>query len=391
MKLKLLVIVLLVVAGGAAIAYSVGGLQLAGSANATQYLTTPVTTGDVTDSVAATGTIASTATYDLGFGAPPVLTTDSSAAAGSGTWTVTDVKATVGQAVKKGDVLATASTADLRQQLLNAEASLRSARLQEKQAKQALADASGTDAIRQAKVGRYNAVNARRDAQQQVDDLRAQIRYATLTAPIDGTVTAVSIAKGLDSTGTAISIASSTYEVTADVVESDISSMSVGQDATIGVDAIGATITGTVSAIAPTAGDGSDSGSVVSYPVTVTLTGAPTALRAGMTADITIVTASATGVLTIPAEALRGTTGDYRVQVMGADGTPTVKPVTVGLVTSTTAEIKAGLAEGETVITGTAADRIAGSGSTNGNGFSRGFGGGTGPVVVNGGPGEFKP
>ncbi|HEY6569926.1 MAG TPA: efflux RND transporter periplasmic adaptor subunit [Candidatus Limnocylindrales bacterium] len=392
MKLKLLVIVLLVVAGGAAIAYSVGGIQLAGSANATQYLTTPATTGDVTDSVAATGTIASTATYDLGFGAPPVLASDSSAAAGSGTWTVADVKATVGQAVKTGDVLATASTADVRQQLLNAQASLRSARLQEKQAKGTLDDASGTDAIRQAKVGRYNAVNARRDAQQQVDDLRAQIRYATLTAPIDGTVTAVSIGKGLDSTGTAISIASSTYEVTADVVESDISSMSVGQEATIGVDAIGATITGTVSAIAPTAGDSSGSGSVVSYPVTVTLTGGPTALRAGMTADITIVTASASNVLTVPAEALRGTTGDYRVQVMGADGTPTVKPVEVGLVTSTTAEIKSGLAEGDAVITGTAADRLASSGSTNGNGFSRGFGGGTAPVVVNGGgPGEFRP
>ena len=95
--------------------------------------------------------------------------------------------------------------------------------------------------------------------------------------------------------------------------------------------------------------------------------------------------------LTIPAEALRGTAGDYRVQVMGADGTPTVKPVEVGLVTSTTAEIKSGLAEGETVITGTAADRLASSGSTNGNGFNRSFGGGTGPVVVNGGPGEFRP
>ena len=58
MKLKLFVIVLLVVAGGAAVAYSVGGLQLAGTANATQYLTSPATTGDVTDSVAATGTIA---------------------------------------------------------------------------------------------------------------------------------------------------------------------------------------------------------------------------------------------------------------------------------------------------------------------------------------------
>jgi macrolide-specific efflux system membrane fusion protein len=389
MKLKLFVIVLLVVAGGAAVATSVGGLQLTGTANATQYLTSPATTGDVTDSVAATGTIAATQGYDLGFGAAPVLATDSSAAAGSGTWTVTEVKAQVGQSVKAGDVLARASTADLQQQLLNAEASLRAARLGEKQAKQALDDASGSDAVRQAKVGRYNATNARREAQRQVDDLRTQIRYATLVAPIDGTITAVNIGNGLDSTGTAISMSSATYEVTADVVESDVSSMTVGQDATISVDAIDATIQGTVSAIAPTAGDSGGSGSVVSYPVTVTLTGAPSALRSGMTADITIVTASATNVLTIPVEALRGTSGDYRVQVLGADGTPVTKPVSVGLVTSTTAEITSGLSEGEAVVTGTAADRAATSGSN--NGFTRGFGG-SAPVVVNGGPGEFtKP
>jgi hypothetical protein len=73
---------------------------------------------------------------------------------------------------------------------------------------------------------------------------------------------------------------------------------------------------------------------------------------------------------------------------MGADGTPTLTPVTVGLVTSTTAEIKTGLSEGDTVITGTAADRIASSNSTTnsfgGNGRG-GFGGGGG-VVVQGRP-----
>ena len=391
MKLKLLVIVLLVAAGAAAVAYSAGGLQLAGSANATQYLTSAATTGDVTDSVAATGTIAANQAYDLGFGAAPVLTTDSSAAAGSGTWTVTEVKAEVGKAVKRGDVLAKASTADLEEQLLNAQASLAAARLQEKQARQALKNASGTDAIRQAKVGRYNAANARREAQQQVDDLKTQIRYATLTAPIDGTITAVNIAKGLDSTGTAISIASSGYEVTADVVESDVSSMSVGQDATVTVGAIDATIQGTVSAIAPTAGDSSGSGSVVSYPVTVTLTGAPSALRAGMTADITIVTASATNVLTIPAEALRGTAGNYRVQVMGADGTPTAQGGR-GRARHEHAPPRSSRAsaEGETVITGTAADRTATSGSGNNSFGGRGFGGG-GVTVNGGGPVFTRP
>ncbi len=117
----------------------------------------------------------------------------------------------------------------------------------------------------------------------------------------------------------------------------------------------------------------------------MTLTGAPNELREGMTSDITIVTASANDVLTIPAEALLGTTGDYRVRVMGADGTPVAKAVTVGLLTNTTAEIKSGLAEGDTVVTGTASDRIASStDTTNGRGFRNG-------VVVDGGggPGVF--
>jgi macrolide-specific efflux system membrane fusion protein len=74
---------------------------------------------------------------------------------------------------------------------------------------------------------------------------------------------------------------------------------------------------------------------------------------------------------------------------MGADGTPTTKDVTVGLVTSTTAEIKSGLAEGDTVITGTASDRVATSGN-NGNGNNRGFGGG-GVTVNGGGPVFTRP
>ena len=107
-----------------------------------------------------------------------------------------------------------------------------------------------------------------------------------------------------------------------------------------------------MSAIAPAAGDSSGSGDVVSYPVTVTLTGAPSALRAGMTADITIVTDSATNVLTIPPRrcaARPATSGP------GAPGRrhAGLKPVEVGLVTSTTAEITSGLTEGEAVVTGT--------------------------------------
>ena len=67
----------------------------------------------------------------------------------------------------------------------------------------------------------------------------------------------------------------------------------------------------------------------------------------GMSADVTITIASATNVLTVPAEALRGTHG--RLQRAGprrgrARRRPTA--VDVGLVTNTTAEIKSGLDRG---------------------------------------------
>ena len=174
-------------------------------------------------------------------------------------------------------------------------------------------------------------------------------------------------------------------------MESDVSSMSVGQDATVTVDAIDATIQGTVSAIAPTAGDSSGSGSVVSYPVTVTLTGAPSALRAGMTADITIVDRVGDERADDPR---RGAPRHGRQLPGPGDGRrrhADLKAVEVGLVTSTTAEIKSGLTEGETVITGTAADRTATSGSGN-NGFGAAASAAARPVAVNGGPGVFtKP
>lgn len=378
MKLKLLAILFLVAAGGVAVFLSLGGkLPLSEASANTQYLTATAATGDVTSQVAATGTIASSDEYALGFGAAPQLTSITTTV-GSGTWSVTEVDASVGQVVSKGDVLAKASTADLEQQLKIQRTSLASAKLQTKLAKATLDSASGTTATRQAKSAYYSALNAQRQAQQAVNDTKAQIKEATLTAPIDGTITAVNIAPGLDSTGTAITIASTTYDVTADVVEDDISSMSIGQDATVTVGAINAAIQGKVSSIAPVSSS-SGSNSVVSYPVTVTLTGAPTDLKPGMSADITIVTASANNVLTVPSESLRGTTGNYSVMVMGADGKLTSTPVTVGLITNTSAEIKSGLSAGDVVVTGTASQLASSGNQTNsGGGGGRFVSGGIG-------------
>ncbi len=107
-----------------------------------------------------------------------------------------------------------------------------------------------------------------------------------------------------------------------------------------------------------------------------------------MTADVTITIASATNVLTVPAAALRGTDGDYRVLTMGADGTPVSTAVQVGLVTNTAAEIKSGLDEGTAVVIGTAAERTGTTTPT--GGFGGAFPVGGGQIFRNGGGGNNR-
>src|SRR6187397_2678495 len=265
MKLKILAIVALAAVGVGAAFVAVGGLP-ASAASKTQYLTGAAATGDVADDVAATGTVATSASYGLAFGTPAHLAS-ADAPAGSTTWTVTELKVAVGDTVKKGALLATADTTDLKRQLAAANTALDTARIQLRLAKSSLSDAEDaavTAQIRQAKVGVNNATSQLADANKTRDDVKTQIRLATLTAPIDGIVTAVNVVKGLEApSGDAIVIDAPTFQITADVVESDLASMAVGQTAAVTIAAVDSDVTGTVSAIAPRAA-GDTSGNVVS-------------------------------------------------------------------------------------------------------------------------------
>jgi len=393
MKLKILAIVALAAVGVGAAFVAIGGLP-ASAASKTQYLTGAVATGDVADDVAATGTVATSASYGLAFGTAAHLAS-SPAAAGSTTWTVTDLKVAAGDTVKKGAVLATADTTDLKRKLAAANTAVDTARIQLRLAKASLTDANTaavTAQIRQAKVGVNNATSQLADAIKTRDDVKTQIRLATLTAPIDGIVTAVNVVKGLEApSGDAIVVDATTFQVTADVVESDLAAMKVGQTADVTIGAVDGQVTGKVTAIAPTAA-GNTTGSVVSYAVTVSLDNVPATVRAGMTADVTITIDSATNVLTVPAAALRGTAGNYSVLTLGPDGTPTPLPVEVGLVTNTTAEIKSGLTEGQEVVTGINTPQTGTATNNNGGFGGGGFGGAVpigggrrnNPVIVNG-------
>jgi RND family efflux transporter MFP subunit len=381
MKRKLLALVMLVAIGAAAMAVTFGGFGAA-AATTNQYLTTPATVGNITDEVAATGSLAAATTYGLVFGTDPYLSTgeDGEAPQAERTWSVTDVRVRPGDRVKAGDVLATAATAEAQQDLATATADLRTANINLTIAKERLADArdaDSTDAERQALIQYYAAQNQKSKATQDRSAIQRQIKAAVLRAPIDGTVSAVKVTKSFDApAGPAILIASTGFTVTTDVVESDLADVELGQPATVTVDAIGASLDGTVTAISPTAGD-SQTG-VVSYPVTITVANPPAAARAGMSADVSITTATANDVLTVPSTALKGGDGQYAVMVLNADGTTQMVPVDVGLVTNAMAEIKSGLTEGANVVTGTTADLVSNSSSA---GAFRG-----GVAVPGGGP-----
>lgn len=386
MKLKLAAVVVLGAIGAGAILYTTGVIG-ASAATTTDYLTSPATVGDVTDAIAATGTIEPESRTAITFGTDPwIVAEDVTPPTAPAAYPVVEVEVKVGDTVAEDDLLATADTAALKRALAKARTDLLSAEVSLRAAEDGLDDAGTTAAKRQAKITRYSALNAVAAAEQAVEDAQAQIDDATLTAPVAGLVTEVNVVAGSNApSGAAVVIDSGTHEVTTDVVEGDISDVRLGQAASVTVSAVDADVSGTVTAISPIPSADSGSG-VVSFPVTVTIATAPATVRSGMSADVSIMTASATGVLTVPAAALNGREGNYSVMTLGADGTPTPTPVEVGLVTNTLAEITSGLTEGTAVVTGTASD-LQGNGTTNGGAFP---GGGVvldrGPVPGGGGP-----
>jgi RND family efflux transporter MFP subunit len=365
MRLKVIaIVVLLLVAGGAVLAAL--GVFKPSTSSATTLLTSAATVSNVTDQIAATGTVQAVSKYFLAFGQAPITVDGAASADGSQggdataasvTWPVLTLTVKVGDQVTSGQVLATADTADLESRIADASRAAKSAALQLAQATTDRSNATTTATKRQTQQALYNAQTADAHARADLAALQALRDHVTLVAPADGIVTAVAITTGTNAPGgAAITILSSALVVTTSIVESDIPAIQLGQPATVSVTALDASLNGTVSSIDPV-GSGSGSGGVVSYAVDVALDAPPPSLRPGMSADITIVAASASNVLAIPSRALSGSAGSYTVRVVAADGSVSTRTVQVGLVTSSLAEITGGLQAGELVVTGTSSSQ----------------------------------
>ncbi|MGZ8562864.1 MAG: efflux RND transporter periplasmic adaptor subunit [Candidatus Limnocylindria bacterium] len=367
MRLWLLAAAGLVVIGLGVAGYAILGPGFAAKAQV-QYLSATASVADVKAQVVATGTLQPARTFSLAFGGPAVVTAaapssasnGSNAVAGSGSsslsWTVSSVKAVVGQEVKAGDVLATASTTEIDAQIAVATAQVTDA--------QTKVNNGGT------KLQVANAKLALLNAKTNLANLEAERTHASLVAPEAGLVTSVNIAEGAGApSGTAIAIASDAMVATALVTETDVSSIKASQVATVTITALGTDVTGTVSSVSIT---GSNSSGVVGFGILVAVDSVPVGVLPGMSVQVTVVTAQSPGVLSIPSIALGGTLGSYTVSVLAGDGTISTKSVGTGLITTDLAQITSGLVAGDRVVTGTASTQLT---ITDGGGGFRGPGG----------------
>jgi macrolide-specific efflux system membrane fusion protein len=207
-------------------------------------------------------------------------------------------------------------------------------------------------------------------AQSAVNAAQLAVTDATLTAPADGLIVAVNLLPGVNApSGYAVEESIGPMVATASFAESDIANLKVGQTASVYVTGAKTTVPGTLTQIVPVASSSSGSSSVATYAVTVTLTGPPETVLAGMSSTVTVTTASVDNVRRVPAAALQGSaTAGYSVLVLNSNGSTTSVDVTVGLVTTSLVEIKSGLTVSQTVVTGTVSAR--GGTTTGGSGVN---------------------
>lgn len=197
-------------------------------------------------------------------------------------------------------------------------------------------------------------------AQLDVNNKQSVIDSLTVKAPIDGMVHSIQAKVGdiigsssrTSSTGSQAGnvIASienrSSMQVNVSVDELDIGKVKAGQDATITVDAFqGKTFQGKVVSIAT---DGTASNGTSTFQVKVGID-SPDGLMAGMTANVSIITASKENTLLLPVDAVQDRRGVKSVLISN-NGKITSKEVTLGIVNTDNAEITSGLNVGDEVV-----------------------------------------
>lgn len=282
-----------------------------------RYLTAPITRGDLTETVRATGTVR------------PVLEVQVGAQISG---RVTRVAVDFNSRVRQGDLLAELDPTPYRAQEAQARASLASARavlvqrradltLAERnferatalraQGLNAQADVDAAQATRDASRATVGVASAQiQQATATLEVARTNLTYTRILAPIDGIVATRSVDPGQTvaaslQTPTLFIIVNDLTQmrVIANVDEANIGKLTEGMEASARVDAFPRDeFRGTVRElrITPTTTSG-----VVTYQAVIDVANPQSRLRPGMTATVTAVTSHHPGVLRVPNAALR--------------------------------------------------------------------------------------
>lgn len=351
-----------------------------------QVITAPVAVADLEDTVLATGTISANNQVDVG-------------AQASGQ--IKRLYVTLGQEIKKGDLIAEidatnqqntlrnaqAEVAVLEAQKRSAQATLRQAELvfqrqqalfkQEATAKVDYDSAEATLATSRAAIGQLDAqIEQARIA---VDTARVNLGYTRIVAPMDGTVIALVRKEGqtvnaAQSAPTLIKLAQlDTVLIRAQISEADVVRVQPGlpvyftimgepdrrYDAQlVAVEPATDTQQADTSSSTSTSTSTSSTTTAIYYNGRFTVPNPQKKLRIDMTAQVSVVVSKAPKALAIPATALgaRGKDGRYTVKVLsGAPGGPQrlePRTVRIGLNNRVQAQVLEGLKEGEQVVIG---------------------------------------
>lgn len=340
------------------------------------YMTVVVSRQDIREEVLATGTLAGFKQVSVGAQVSGQLK---------------HLAVSLGQSVKKGDLLAEIDPILQQNDLRTAQAALDDIRAQQK-AKQALlhkqqlvlsrqrqlrsndanatADLEGAEAdVAQTQAELESLAAQLQQSRIQVDSAKANLAYTRIVAPIDGVVIAIVTDEGqtvvsTQSAPTILKLADlDTMTVKAQISEADVIRVRPGQACWFTV--LGDPQTrheSTLRAIEPApeseseddSSSSASSDSAIYYNALFDVPNPGHKLRVAMTAEVTVVLGESKQVLTVPLSALRGPSlgGHSMVWLPGPEGKPMPRTVTLGRKDDINVEITEGLKEGEQVILG---------------------------------------
>ncbi|WP_175882514.1 macrolide transporter subunit MacA [Burkholderia sp. BCC0044] len=366
---------------GAAIATAVVAITIATPNKHPQYLSAPVTRGDLENAVLATGALQAFRQVDVGAQVSGQLKT---------------LKVKLGDKVTKGQWLAEIDPVISENALRQARASEESLRAQQQSAAAQLTQAELAFRRQQAMLPddatsreSFEAAKATLDVQRatlaslaaqirsariQIETAQANLGYTRIVAPIDGQVVAIVTQEGQtviaqQQAPVILKLANlDTMTVKAQVSEADVVRVSAGQTAyftSLGepdkrhygkLRAIEPAPQNYADAQSPLGGGGAKPNAAVFYNALFDVPNPEHRLRIAMTAQVNIVLGNARNALIIPATALgeKRKDGTVAVRVLRADGGTETRPIRIGINNNVRVEVLAGLKDGERVVIGEA-------------------------------------